>query len=232
MDTTRSQRTRRPRGASAGFFVAAAACLLLVAALAGPRPAHAQRGVHPPRIGQQFLSVGGTIQPGFFYDKTVPTGEAWTRVMTTGGTMARAGLHHILTERFIMSGEVDLGMQWLNEHTAQLDGQADSEWAFSWQVGLTGRWLPFGEKAGWSLGGGPHLYQAYLKDESLSSLGLALKAGRYIWTGRENFVLVEFGYALPFIQGISRGNTFSGSEEAVAKDWTFHRFGVHIQYGF
>ena len=189
--------------------------------------------VHLPRVGQQYLSVGLTLQPGFLYDETTPDARNWSSVAATGAGTTRFGFHQIVSETFLMSAEADLGVQWMNEHTAQTQGRADSELAFSWQVGLQGRWLPFGERAGWAVGGGPHLFNAHLAERPLQSLGLGLSAGRYIWESDEDFVLLQLGYSIPFIQGLTQGNDFQTQDDSrVPKDWTFHRFTLSIQYGF
>jgi len=202
-----------------------------IAAVLPPTSASAEQ-FRPPRIGQPFVSTGLSLQPGFLYDGVDPANTGFSPVAVSGATMGKVGFHQIIAERFIMSAEADIGGQWVDEHTAQLDGEADSQWAVAWQIGLYARWLPFGDRAGWTIGGGPQFYHAYLKDQGLQSLGLGLKAGRYIWTREEHFVLVEFGYAVPFIQGLKRGSTFTQDPDAVQKNWTFHRFGLSIQYGF
>lgn len=132
-----------------------------------------------------------------------------------------------------MSADADLGLQWLNEHTADTKGRADSELAFAWQIALLGRWVPGPRQGGWTVGGGPHLYTAYLSDRPLQSLGFDLKAGRYIWKSDGEFVLFELGYGIPFIQGLNRDNAVSDGEDVdVPKNWTFHRFSISLQYGF
>ena len=212
--------------------------ILLVGLVAGlvlavaPTDAHSE-DVHLPRVGQQFLSAGLSLQPGFLYDEAPPAARQFNTVAPTAAGTSRFGFHQILTEQFMMSAEADLGLQWFNDHTAHVDGEAASELAFAWQIGLIGRWLPFGERAGWTLGTGPHLYNVYLSGQPLQSLGLDLRAGRYIWQGTEKFVLFEIGYSLPFIQGLQRDNDYvTESDRGVPKNWTFHRFTLSIQYGF
>lgn len=217
------------RSAIRGAAALLAATLLVVA---GTSEVHAE-DVRMPRIGQQFFTLGLNLQPGFVYDRTAPDDPEWGVVAPTGAGMFRAGFHQIVSESFLMSADVDIGLQWLNEHTAETTGRAASELAFAWQLALVGRWVPGDDQSGWTVGGGPHLYQAYLADRPLQSLGLDLKAGRYIWRGNENFVLVELGYALPFIQGLNRDNDFGDENpDAVPKNWTFHRFSISLQYGF
>lgn len=213
-----------------------AALLGLIAALTlGLAPADAQsKEVHLPRVGQQFLAVGLSLQPGFVYDETHPDAPGFNTVTPAAAGMGRFAFHQIIAETFMMSAEADLGLQWFNEHTARVSGRASSELAFGWQVGLYGRWLPFGEREGWTVGGGPQWYNVYLSGQPLQSLGLDLRAGRYIWQNTEEFVLVELGYSVPFIQGLQRDNDLiSGeSDPGEPKNWTFHRFSITVQYGF
>jgi hypothetical protein len=211
--------------------LAASLIVVFAAAVFPPEPASAEQ-FRPPRIGQSFVAAGFSLQPGFLYDGVDPANTGLSPVAPAGATMGKIGFHQILAKQFIMSAEADIGAQWVDEHTAQIDGQADSEWAVSWQLGLYGRWLPFGDRAGWSFGAGPEFYHAYLQGQGLQSLGLGLRVGRYIWTREEHFVLVEFGYSAPFIQGLKRGENFGQSDDSVNKNWTFHRFGLSIQYGF
>ncbi len=150
--------------------------------------------------------------------------------------MLRLGFHQILARQLIMSGELDGGIQWMNEHTAESQGRADSEIAATWQFALLGRWLPAGERSGWFVGVGPHYYNAYLADRPLQSLGVDLRAGQFLWQDNEDFLLLEIGYSVPFIQGLSSSSavqTESGEvSTAPPGDWTFHRFGLNIEYGF
>ncbi len=209
--------------------------ILLAAALVSlvpPGEASAEE-IHMPRVGQQFFAAGLSLQPGFLYDRTRPEARGYNTVAPTGAGTTRLGFHQILTESFMMSAEVDLGVQWLNEHTARVDGEGSSELAFGWQAGILGRWLPAGERAGWTVGTGPHWYNVYLADRPLQSLGVDLRAGRYLWKGTEKFVLLEIGYSAPVIQGLRRGDNFSTEESsATPKNWTFHRFSLSVQYGF
>jgi len=206
----------------------------LTALVIGLTPAQVRADeVHLPRVGQQFLAVGLALQPGFLYDDSPPEGREFHDVAPTAAGMSRVAFHQILTEQFMMSAEADLGCQWFNDHTAHVDGRAASELAFGWQLGLYGRWLPAGEREGWAVGGGPHLFQAHLSGDPLQSLGLGLKAGRYLWQSTEEFVLVEFGYSVPFIQGLLRDNDIVREDTStVPKNWTFHRFSISVQYGF
>jgi len=189
--------------------------------------------IRMPRIGQQFFTVGLNLQPGFMFDDNPPADPDWGTVSPTNASMARVGFQQIVSESFLMSVDADLGVQWLNEHTAERRGRADSEFAVAWQLAITGRWVPGSGQSGWSFGGGPHLYTAHLRDRPLQSIGFDLKAGRYIWQRDEKFVLVELGYAVPFVQGLTRDDTVSGDREEFApKNWTFHRFSFSIQFGF
>lgn len=220
-----TRRTARPLAAT--FAAVLAAALLLTAGDA------AAEEIHMPRVGQNYVSLGMSLQPGFVYDDSTPEARSWRSFATTGGGSIRGGFHQIMSRAFIMSAQADIGLQWLNEHTLQTQGRADSELAFGWQLALRARWLPFGERAGWSLGGGPQFYTAYLNDRPLHSLGLGVDVGKFIWQGNEDFLLLEFGYEVPFIQGLRQSSSFATpGEDRAVKDWTFHRFSLSLQYGF
>lgn len=186
-----------------------------------------------PRIGQQYFSTGLSLQPGFVYDGSAPADANWTTLAAAGAGTTRLGFHQIVSEQLVMAAEVDIGLQWLDEHTLETAGRADSETGIAWQIGLAGRWLPAGDDSGWSLGGGPHFYHVYLADRPVQSLGLDLRAGRFLWQRRERFVLLELGYAAPVVQGLTSNNSFGDdSDGRVPKNWTFHRFSISLQYGF
>jgi len=223
--------TKRPRR-TARLLALPLVALLTAALLVTPDEAAAE-DIHMPRVGQNYVSLGMSLQPGFVYDDSTPKERSWRSVATTGGGTIRGGFHQIMSRGFIMSAQADIGLQWLNEHTLQTQGRADSEFAFGWQLALRARWLPFGEQAGWSLGGGPQFYTAYLNDRPLHSLGLGVDVGKFIWQGNEDFLLLEFGYEVPFIQGLRQSSSFATPGESRAvKDWTFHRFSLSLQYGF
>lgn len=224
-ESKRARPTVRP-------LAATLAALLAATVLLASSDARAEE-IHMPRVGQNYLAVGLSLQPGFVYDDSIPEARSWKSIATSGGGSIRGGFHQIMSRSFIMSAEADIGLQWLNEHTLQTQGRADSELAFGWQLALKARWLPFGERAGWSLGGGPQFYTAYLNDRPLHSLGLGVNLGKFIWQGDEDFLLLEFGYEVPFIQGLRQSSSFTtpGDSRAV-KDWTFHRFSLSLQYGF
>jgi hypothetical protein len=208
----------------------------LVVAWVGGWPASVEADpLRMPRVGQQYLSVGGSLQPGFVHDRTIPGDPAWSKVSATGGGLLRLGFHQIVSRQLVMSGELDGGLQWMNEHTAETRGRADSETALTWQIAILGRWLPFGEREGWFLGVGPHYYNAYLDDRPLQSIGFDLRAGRLLWQSNEDFLLLEIGYSAPFVQGLTAGSgvrSNSSDSSPPPSDWTFHRFGLSFEYGF
>jgi len=198
----------------------------------------ASQGVELPRLGKQYGSVGVMIQPGFVHDPTFPrgtgpSGEQWNRLTPAAGGVAQFAFHQIVTHHFLMTAEAQLGLQWLDEHTVHREGRTNSETVFAWQLGLLARWLPAGEQAGWQIGAGPSLYRAYLDDSALQMLGVDLRAGRFLWQSDEDFVLMEIGYVIPAIQGLDKPPDFSAEpNEDAPSDWTFHRFGLSVQYGF
>lgn len=220
-----------------GLLAQTAGLAFALLIFASPRSGFAQ-DVKLPRVGQQYGSVGVMVQPGFLYDPTFPTGRtasgnSWNRLTPAAGGVLQLGFHQIVTRRFMMAAEAQIGLQWLDEHTANAQGQADSESVLAWQLGLLGRWLPFGERAGWHVGLGPSFYRAYLEGSALQMLGIDLRAGKFLWQAERSFVLLEVGYVIPALQGLDKPTKFStGRRNDVVSDWTFHRFGLSIQYGF
>jgi hypothetical protein len=64
-------------------------------------------------------------------------------------------------------------------------------------------------------------------------LGIDLRAGKFLWQGERSFVLMELGYVVPALQGLDKPSNFSDeSSNDAPSDWTFHRFGLSVQYGF
>ena len=168
-----------------------------------------------PKKGMQFLTAGLSLNPGFLYDESASDSDGLATTAVTTSGMARLGLHQIITRQFFMSAEGEVGVQWLNEHTADSDGIAPASSNIAWQLGLYAHWLPFGERSGWSGSFGLHLFQAHLDEAPLQVLGGELRLGKYLWSDDEQFVLVQLGYSAPIIQGLSRPTDFTGEEEQV-----------------
>ena len=210
-------------------FVAATVLLLAVIV---PRPASAAQEVVLPKKGLQFLSTGLSLNPAFLYDHDVDQFPDQGAATVSGGGTFKLGLHQLVTRQLFMSAEAELGLQWMDEHTANISGVTDSNTNLTWQLGLMARWLPWGEENGMFAGVGVHLYRLELDEAALQMLGGDVRFGRYVWSDEENFVLVEFGYGLPLIQGLDLPTDFTGEREPVERTWSYHRFLIGFQYGF
>jgi hypothetical protein len=185
----------------------------------------------PSRVGNQWLETGLSLQPGLMIDGTAPKSDGFAGISPAFAQMLTLGLVHAVDTRFYAGAELNLGLQWMNEHTASASAKADSEFAFAWQAGLIGRFIPGGDEGG-SFGGlGIHVMRAGLEDAPLFVFAAEARVGTLIWFGEE-FAKLEVGYAFPFIQGLAFGTNFGGAEPAQSQDWSFHRFLISISKGF
>lgn len=199
-------------------------------------PAGAQQ-IKLPRKGMQYFTWGMSLDPGFLYDPTAQSlrGDAGaahrSKYTLTGAGMATMGLTQVINPQFFMAVEGGAGLQWMRPHTAARDGMGPSATRFAWQLGLNGQWLPFGEEVGWMAGAGLQLYRVQLADAPLQLLGADFRLGKYFWTDDERLLLLQFGYTLPLIQGLSRPDQFDtgGWRD---ENWSFHRFRLGFVYGF
>lgn len=183
------------------------------------------------QIGEQWISAGMTIAPGFVTDPTA-SDVGFDEVSTIGGLRARLGLHHLVSGSLSMAAEAELGRGWFDDNRLAPDGRAPSQHTFEWQLGLMGRFLPSANGRGLALGAGLHTYRAALEEAPLQVLAADLRVGWYLWK-EDEFVLAEIGYALPFLAGLDLPGTFSEDAPAfVEKNWNIHRFGIGFSYGF
>lgn len=185
-----------------------------------------------PREGMQYFSAGLSLNPGLLYDSNADQFPARDALTASGGGTLRIGLHQLLTRSFVMSVEGEIGAQWLDDHTATVDGVRESALDVAWQLGVIARWLPLGDAGGFSTGLGAHFFRMALEDAPLQILGGELRLGKYFWQDDERFLLLEFGYALPLIQGLTLPPDFDGTRGEVERTWSFHRFSIGFQYGF
>jgi hypothetical protein len=203
---------------------------LLFAVVASPARAHADSVVLPKK-GMQYFTLGLTLNPGFLQDDTGELNGVSNTAFAVAG-MGQVGVTQIVTRTFYMSAEAQLGLQWLDEHTADQDANAPSSTNFAWQLGLYMQWLPLGDELGFVTAGGLSLFQTHLEDAPLQVLGGELRLGKYIWTEEEEFLLVQVGYLAPFIQGLDRPTEFDPENVWEDRNWSFHRFSIGFQYGF
>jgi len=185
----------------------------------------------PPRVGQQYLTLGLTSEPGLLLDDSAPDEAGFSQSSVVWSQRIRFGLQHAVHTNFYAAAEFELGGSFFNEHTANANGKAASEKAFSWQAGLVGRFIPAGDSGGFHFGGGLSVLRVSLEESPLLVLGLDLRTGWYLWRG-ESFGLLEIGYVTPFIQGLSYGTDFGGMAERKKREWSLHRGFVSLNVGF
>lgn len=204
-------------------IVAFLTCLLPGALLAGPLET---------RVGKQYLTAGMHLQPGFLRDSTVPANPDWNRTAATAGGVVRVGFFHILALPFTMGAEIDVGRVWFDEHTLSQDGIADSEYAWAFQLGLTGRWFFLEEGEGPSLGFGMHARWDLLSDVTYNTFSPHLRLG-WTWWQAERALQLEVGYTTPAIAGLNIPTDFSGmGPEAAPQDSRLHRFSIGFNVGW
>ncbi|MEM1349581.1 MAG: hypothetical protein AAGI01_13545 [Myxococcota bacterium] len=199
--------------------------------------AHAQSSPQAARYGNKFTIAGVSTQPGLLSDPRAPTFPGFDGAARTQGALARMGLIQFLSAQLSMSAEVDLGLVWLNEHTANTIREADSEFAFALQVGVVARWLPTGDLRGPSLGLGSHLFRAGLEDVPLTILAAEPRLGWLFWGADDAFGMVEIGWALPLSSGLHVPTTLGTADEArapepVVQQWRWQRPTVNLIVGF
>jgi len=199
--------------------------LALLCALAFGIPnLHAQE-IALPNDGRQAFTLGLSLNPGILHDPGAADA-------LTGAGMGQIGLTQIINSNFFMSAEAHAGVQWMRAHSAAKDGAAPSASHFAWQVGVYAHWLPFAQEHGWVLNAGLHHFQVHLDDAPLQVMGGEVRLGRYLWSEDERFLLVQVGYSLPIIQGLSRPDEFDNDDAWADENWSFHRFSLGFSYGF
>lgn len=181
-----------------------------------------------PIVGRQFFTAGLALNPGFVYDSGAPERTGSDSVAPTAATNLRLGIHHILSTSFSMSGELEIGSQWLRPNTMTTDASlTDGEFAFNLQAGLMARWFPLEQARGWTVGVGSHYYRAWLDQAPLHILALEARIGRFIWVSDERFLIVELGYGFPFIQGLSQAAPIIDDNSKITdRAWSFQRFSL------
>lgn len=230
------QTPARPRRRPGTALPAAIAALSVAVCMLCGAPASAQQ-LKMPRKGMQYFTWGMSLDPGFLYDPGAEAlrGDAGAATRTkyafTTAGMVRMGLTQVINSQFFMAVEGGVGLQWMRPHTAARDGLGPSATRLAWQLGLGGQWLPLGEETGWMVSAGLELYRVQLADAPLQLLGADWRVGKYFWTDDERFLLVQLGYTLPLIQGLSRPEQFdtAGWRD---EDWSFQRFTLGFVYGF
>lgn len=183
----------------------------------------------PPKVGQQYLMVGVTNEPGIMIDDTAPAGISKNAIVWS--ERLRLGLLHAVDAHFYASAEFELGGMYLNPHTANSQGAATSETALAWQFAIAGRFIPAGDTGGLHLGAGISLMRASLKDAPLYELGFDARTGLILWQG-DSFGLLDIGYTFPFIEGLAFPTDFGGTQQRATQDWTLHRAFISLSIGF
>jgi hypothetical protein len=195
-------------------------------------PSAAVAGPLETRVGQQYLTAGFFLQPGFVNDPTVPTDPNWNENAATVAGVGRVGLQHVMALPFTMGLEIDVGSVWYDEHTLDTTGAVDSETALVFGVGLTGRWFPLGEAEGPSVGFGAHARWDLLADVTYNTFAPHLRLG-WAWWQADSFLQLEVGYSTPVIAGLNVPTDFTGEgPELPEQDSRLHTFSIGFNVGF
>lgn len=213
-------------------------CTLLLAITLGALPsAYAQQRPRPqlalPRIGQRLVSVGVSSQPGLIQRtdgaRQEPYGTAYAH-----GSLLSLSFHQILNTQIMMEAHLGAGLQFVDEHAASQSGQAAQEYALALELGLLGRWVPSGTLDGATFGAGVQLFRVWLDDAPAQIMGLELRGGLMQWASDEDMVLIDLGYVLPIIQGLSLPEQFGPVDPNAPKvpSWRWHRLSLNIQWSF
>ena len=212
--------SRSPEMKSAAGLVALLCCLFVAEA------ADAQT-----RVGRQWVTSGLSMTPTLVVDRTADqVGVPNTAV--AGGMRLRLGFQHVVSRQLVMAAEAELGQSYFRPTTISPDGRAPASTQFAWQGGIIGRWVPRGDVSGPALGFGLHMFRSALPEAAVQALSGDVRFGWYLWQ-LENFALLEFGYAVPFLEGIDAPETFGAEGPAFAEqNWTMHRFVLGFSYGF
>ncbi len=215
------------RPAALTLLVAAFASTFFASTFVATPTAYADE-ILMPIVGRQFLTAGLALNPGIVYDSGAPNRTQSNSVAPTAATNLRLGIHHILSTSFSMSGEFEIGSQWLSPNTISTDASlSDREIALNLQVGLMARWFPLEQPRGWTAGIGSHYYRAWLDQAPLHILALEARIGRFIWVSDERFLIVELGYGFPFVQGLSQSAPIIDDDSKIAeRTWSFQRFSL------
>lgn len=212
------------------FGVALCAACTLVAS-----DAFAQQDVGMARYGQRYITLGYSAQPGLTWDDDAPPTSSHRDVAATWGSFAKVGLHHLVQPRFVMAGEVDLGVQWMDEHTVALGGVAKSERVFAWQLGLVGRFMPSGDHSGLGLGMGLGFTAVNFDVAPYRGLSLDARVSWTVWRDSHTprFAMVEVGWGVPVVAGLQFPPDFilegMNPPEVAEQNWHWSRGVVAIQ---
>ncbi len=196
----------------------------------GP-PAAQASDVHLPIVGRQFIVVGAEVRTGSVVDWS---GDSLDYSPTIG-PRARLGLHHILSERFSMNGEIALGASYLTAHPMAPGGNGDSRLALDWGLAVIGRYFPVATLRGLTVAGGLQYRRTSLSEGALLQLGADTRLGYRLWTSDERFMIVELGLYVPFIEGVSLPSEFIVDEdgpEPIPDQWMYPAATLGIQWAF
>ncbi len=185
------------------------------------------------RFGQKFVTIGMSAQPGLLTDAEAdPDVPGLYANAYTHAQLIKLGLHHVMGTQFMMSGELDLGVQWVNEHTASRGDSSPSEYALAFQASVLGRFIPSGDLGGFQAGVGLQWFRAALEDAPIQTLGADLRVGAIVWQGDEHFAIFDVGYGVPLIQGLELPTDFTGEGGPVEQSWWWHRLSISTQVNF
>lgn len=212
-------------------------CTIVLALTLGALPtAYAQRPrpqLALPRIGQRLVSVGISSQPGLIQRTDRARVSSYDTAYAHGNLLSLS-FHQILNTQIVMEARLAAGLEFVDEHAASQSGRADQEYALALELGLLGRWVPSGTLDGATFGAGVQLFRVWLDDAPAQIMGLELRGGLMQWASDEDMVLIDLGYVLPIIQGLSLPEQFGPVDPDAPKvpSWRWHRLSLNIQWSF
>lgn len=187
--------------------------------------------VEVPKKGTQWLFGGLVLSPSLMIDDSGPE-RGVPDISIANGFALRLGFQHAIGETFYMRAEGQIGATYFRPHTAHPDGVfLFDETAFSWQLSLGGQYIPLGSEGGPALGLSLNMYRASLTGGALQTLAPDFRLGWYFWK-EKNFVLLEFSYAFPLLEGLNPPVSFADDDARVPQTWSFHQFGIAMTTNF
>lgn len=148
------------------------------------------------------------------------------------GGQASLGLHHIITDRFSMQAEFSAGATYFGPHPMAPRGEGPAQVRPDWRLSFVGRHFAVANTSGWTLGGGLYYRQANLQQGRLLQLGADLRAGRFLWTADERFLIVDLHIRAPVIEGLNISEFDTEEARSVPAQWAYPSAGLGIIWAF
>lgn len=191
--------------------------------------AHGQ-DIHLPIVGRQFLVLGAEARTGAIVDY----GGDDLDYSPTLGPRLRLGLHHIITDRLSVNGEIAFGASHFAANPLAPGGQSDAQFALDWGLAAVGRYFPVASRRGLTFAAGLQYRSTALSAGNLLQMGIDARIGWRLWTSDERFFLLELGLHMPFVEGLSLDNEFLVDEttEPIPSEWVYPAATLGAQWAF